>query len=162
MDIRPATRDDVEVLIEQLKDAPAAQHHIRERWGVQERDEGVFLLAHDEGIVGQTMVLRHSRYAEVVAADDPAEINGLHAFPRGRGVGTALVQAAEEVTAGWGRAVIGLAVELDNERARRLYERLGYQLWAGPRVIDRWTEKDADGVVVRSHADLCDYLFKRF
>jgi hypothetical protein len=24
------------------------------------------------------------------------------------------------------------------------------------------TEKDADGVVVRSHADTCDYLFKRF
>jgi GNAT superfamily N-acetyltransferase len=162
MEIRPATWDDVEQLIEQLGGSPAAQHHVRERWGVQERDEGVYLLAYDDGIVGQTMVLRHSRYPEVVAAVDPVEINALHAFVRGRGVGTALIKAAEDLAIGWGRAAIGLGVGPENEGARRLYERLGYELWSGPRVTDRWTEKDADGVVVRSHVDSCDYLFKRF
>ncbi|MFF0340788.1 GNAT family N-acetyltransferase [Kribbella sp. NPDC004875] len=163
MDIRPATRSDVDTLIESLAGAPAAQHHIRNRWAVQQRDEGLFLLARRDGeLVGQTMVLRRSKYDELRAAADPAEINALHAFVRGQGVGTALIREAEAIAAEWGRAAIGMGVGADNPAARRLYERLGYELWSGPRVIDRWTEQAADGTVVHSHADECDYLLKRF
>lgn len=44
---------------------------------------------------------------------------------RGRGIGTQLVQAAEECAQGQG--VIGLRVGIDNQGARRLYEKLGYE-----------------------------------
>jgi ribosomal protein S18 acetylase RimI-like enzyme len=43
-----------------------------------------------------------------------------------RGIGTALMAAAEELTCGRGFDAIVLGVEDWNPRARRLYERLGY------------------------------------
>lgn len=149
-------------MLDALAGEPAAQHHIRDRWGVQQRDDGLFLIADEDGeYVGQTMVLRQSKYAEVRAAADPAEINALHAFVPGKGVGTALIRAAEAIAVQWRRPAIGLGVGLDNSRARGLYERLGYVLWPEARVVDRWTEQAADGSVVCSHADECDYLLKR-
>jgi hypothetical protein len=42
-----------------------------------------------------------------------------------------------------------------------LYERLGYHPCDCVQVLDIWTEQDAEGNVVRSHADPCDYLLKR-
>ncbi len=56
----------------------------------------------------------------------PTELKNLNvrtAF-RGRGVGTALVAAAEERATGRGSLAIGVGI--DNPRARALYERLGY------------------------------------
>ncbi|WP_350276916.1 GNAT family N-acetyltransferase [Kribbella sp. HUAS MG21] len=143
---------------------PAAQHHIRARWDVQQNDDGVYLIAERDGeIVGQTILLRQSKYDEVRADADPAEINALHAYVQRQGVGTALIRAAEAIAENdWNRSAVGLGVALDNDRARALYERLGYVLWSGPRVVDHWTEQDADGTVVRIHSDPCDYLLKRF
>ncbi|TCC29204.1 GNAT family N-acetyltransferase [Kribbella sindirgiensis] len=147
-----------------LEGEPWAQHHIRARWDIQQSDGGVYLLARRDGeIVGQTILLRQSKYDEVRADADPAEINALHAEVPGQGVGTAIIRAAEAIAAGeWNRPAIGLAVELDNDRARALYERLGYEPWAGPRVLDHWTEQAADGTVVRTHNDPCEYLLKTF
>jgi GNAT superfamily N-acetyltransferase len=159
MDIGPATRAEVGQLIEAAE--PAAQHHLRARWRTQERGEGLFLLAHRGGdIVGHAMLLRRSRYAELRAAEDPVEINALHAYVRNQGIGTAIIRAAEAIAAGWNRPTIGLAVSPDNPKARRLYERLGYIQWDGPPVLDTWTEQDADGNVVRTHNDRCVYLLK--
>jgi RimJ/RimL family protein N-acetyltransferase len=160
--IRPATRADVDRLISTV-DGPAAQHHLRERWETQERGDGLFLLAHREGeVVGHTLLYKRSKYAEVRDAHDPAEINALHAYVRNQGIGTAIIRAAEAIVAEqWSRPVIGLAVGFGNHGARRLYERLGYRPWDGEPVIDRWTEQDADGNVVRSHADPCVYLLKQ-
>jgi GNAT superfamily N-acetyltransferase len=151
-------------MIGALAGQPAAQHHIRGRWGVQQNDDGVYLVAVRDGeIVGQTVLLRHSKYDEVCADADPAEINALHAYVPRQGVGTAIIRAAEAIAAGeWSRSAIGLAVGLDNEPARALYERLGYVPWSGPHVVDHWTEQDADGTVVREHSDSCEYLLKLF
>jgi GNAT superfamily N-acetyltransferase len=159
LDIRPATRPDVDRLLD-AGDSPARRAHLESRWAEQERGDATFLLAHGEGgIVGQTTELRSSKYAEVAAAHDPAEINGLHAFVQGAGVGSALIAAAEELARQWRRDSIGLAVGLDNSGATRLYGRLGYQP-ADLRVIDEWTELDADGTVLVAHRDPCDYLLK--
>jgi RimJ/RimL family protein N-acetyltransferase len=106
------------------------------------------------------MLLRRSRYPIVETAHNPAEINALHAYLPGQGIGTALIAAAEEHAREWRRTHIGLAVVPDNARARRLYERLGYHLWGPEQVIDEWTEKDADGNVTTIHRDRCDYLLK--
>jgi GNAT superfamily N-acetyltransferase len=159
MDIRPATQADVDQLIALAQ--PAAQHHHRARWQTQQRGDGLYLLAHRDGeVVGHTMLFKHSTYAEVRAAHDPVEINALHAYVPNQGVGTAIIRATEAIATSWSRPVIGLAVGLDNPGARRLYERLGYQPWDGATVIDTWTEQDAEGNIVRSHADPCDYLLK--
>ncbi|HWD82901.1 MAG TPA: GNAT family N-acetyltransferase [Kribbella sp.] len=162
MEIRPAVDADFERMIAEVAGQPAAQYHVRNRWVVQQQDEGLLLVAVEDGeFVGRTVVLRSSKYDEVRVAEDPVEINALHAFVRGKGIGTALIRVAEAVAIDWGRTAIGLGVALDNPRARGLYERLGYVLWSGPRVVDHWTEQAADGTVVRSYADECDYLLKR-
>ena len=46
---------------------------------------------------------------------------------RGRGIGTALMRAAEAFASGYGSAAAELGVEDTNRDARRLYERLGYR-----------------------------------
>jgi GNAT superfamily N-acetyltransferase len=161
MDIRPATSADVEQLIAGVAEYPAAQHHLRARWDTQECGDGLFLLAHRDGeIVGQTMLLRQSKYAEVRADADPVEINALSAVVFNQGIGTAIIRAAEAIAVDWNRSAIGLAVGADNPKARRLYERLDYRPWSGPPVIDEWTEQAANGTVVRAHADECDYFLK--
>ncbi|TCC66220.1 GNAT family N-acetyltransferase [Kribbella pittospori] len=161
MDIRPATPGDVEQLIAGVAEHPAAQHHLRARWDIQESGDGLFLLAHRDGeIVGQTMLLRESKYAEVRADADPAEINALSAVVFNQGIGTAIIRVAETIAGEWNKSAIGLAVGADNPNARRLYERLDYLPWSGPPVVDEWTEQAADGTVVRTHADECDYFLK--
>jgi ribosomal protein S18 acetylase RimI-like enzyme len=161
--VRPATRGDVDQLIA-AEDSAASRAHLRARWDQQSRGEALFLLAfRDDAVVGHTMLLRDSKYAEVRVAHEPAEINALAAYVRRTGVGTALIAAAEEISAGeWGRRTIGLAVRLDNPSARRLYERLGYRDWGRGAVFDEWSEQNEHGTVVRNHRDACAYLLKAF
>ena len=85
------------------------------------------------------MLFKNSKYAEVRAAHEVAEINALHAYVPKQGIGTAIIHAAETIAADWSRSAIGLAVGPDNHVARRLYERLGYQPWGAPgdRHLDR-------------------------
>jgi ribosomal protein S18 acetylase RimI-like enzyme len=161
LDIRPAEQHEIDRIIA-AEESPAAREHHRERWAQQIRGDAVYLFARRYGeVVGHAMLLRRSKYAEVQAGPDPAEINALHAYEQGRGIGTAIIAAAEDLAAAWGCSMIGLAVGLDNTGARRLYERLGYQEWDGRQVTDRWTEKDADGRILVTHQDPCGYLVKR-
>ena len=160
LDIRPAEQDEIDRIIA-AEESPASREHHRERWARQIHGDGVYLLARQNGeVVGHSMLFRRSKYSEVQAGPDPAEINALYASEQGRGIGTAIIAAAEDLATEWGCSMIGLAVGLDNAGARRLYERLGYQAWDGPQVIDRWTEKDADGSVLVTHRDPCVYLLK--
>jgi GNAT superfamily N-acetyltransferase len=160
LDIRPAEQDELDAIIA-AEASPASREHHRERWAQQLRGEAVYLLARENSeVVGHTMLLRHSRYPEVQAGPDPAEINALHAYEQGKGIGTAIIAAAEQLARDWGYSAIGLGVGPGNTGARRLYERLGYQEWDGPQVLDDWTEKDADGRVLVRHQDSCLYLLK--
>lgn len=79
---------------------------------------------------------------------------------RRRGVGTALIHAAEDLARGSGHDRIALAVGLDNRNARRLYEHLGYVDWGQGTVVVSWVERDHDGPPVRS-SEICDVLVKR-
>ncbi len=66
----------------------------------------------------------------------------LEPFAR-RGIGTAVIKRAEQIAIQAGRIFSEIAVGKDNEAARRLYERLGYQL-IGDRE-DRWIAHQPDG-----------------
>jgi GNAT superfamily N-acetyltransferase len=90
-----------------------------------------------------------------------AEINALDAWPQGEGIGTASILAAEREARLRSVPIAGLAVDITNDRARRLYERVGYAMWAHGLVIDRWTERGTDGQVLAEQADECFYLTKR-
>ena len=63
---------------------------------------------------------------------------------RGRGVGTALVNAVEAAAADRALTEVNLEVALENEDAVRLYERLGYNRLGEP-VMDRWEQHLDDG-----------------
>ena len=129
---------------------------------MHDRGEATYLLAWaGDQPCGRATVLHRSKYQRVrdVLGDFP-ELNGLEATPRGLGIGSRLVAAAEERATALGAARIGLAVEHGNADARRLYERLGYAEWERGDVVDRWLERDGAGKVLREHADPCSYLVK--
>lgn len=75
------------------------------------------------------------------------ELNGLTVWPptrQSRGTGTALVTAAEGLASDRGLRWIGLGVGVENDRAARLYHRLGY-VETGLRYLDRHHQVEVDG-----------------
>ena len=91
---------------------------------------------------------------------DCPEINGLVVWPesmRGRGVGSALIGAAESLARRRGRKRVGLGVETGNSRARSLYTHLGYS--PATSYIDCWSYSDLAGAE-HHHADACIFMTK--
>ncbi|MGW4486022.1 N-acetyltransferase family protein [Amycolatopsis sp. NPDC004368] len=78
---------------------------------------------------------------------------------RNRGVGRALVLAAEDRLAELGHRRGALAVRTDNTDAARLYRRLGYQDWGHGTVVCYAERLLADGRTV-SEAEVCHVLVK--
>jgi len=68
---------------------------------------------------------------------DLAGLGGMWVMPeaRGQGVGAALIDAALSWAAGHGCVSIELSVTVGNERARRLYERAGFQVTGERRAL---------------------------
>ena len=64
---------------------------------------------------------------------------------QGLGIATMLIGAGEQRVRARGLAFAALGVEDDNPRARRLYERLGYQ--ASGRQPASWQYEDDNGVL---------------
>lgn len=80
-----------------------------------------------------------------------AEIHRLYVAQdmHGRGVGRALLNFAEEkAKAEWGVKYLWLGVWEHNEKARRLYERQGYEK-CGEHAFDIGTERQTDWVMVK-------------
>lgn len=101
----------------------------------QERGESLYFVAwHDGAPVGS---------GEVVLAPR-RELRNLHVVDahRGRGIGTAIIHAAEEASRASGELSVG--VGLENPAARRLYERLGYRA-TGELTTTTYTYVDATG-----------------
>jgi GNAT superfamily N-acetyltransferase len=127
-----------------------------------EAGQAVYLLAWRDGeLAGRGTVLAASKYDAVrqLLGDFP-ELNALEADPVGQGTGTALIVCAEQTARASGAALIGMAVEVSNDGAWRLYQRLGYRDWGHGPVTDYWDETGPDGTVRKTHADPCYYLTK--
>jgi ribosomal protein S18 acetylase RimI-like enzyme len=106
----------------------------------------LILLAEVEGqVVGQIIVQLGTGHP---AVDDGAKTGYLHAFRvrpehRGAGVGSSLMQEAEDQLRQRGFSQVAIAAAKDNPRARQLYERLGFS-----RIADdpgEWTYTDDQG-----------------
>ncbi|GHK03015.1 GNAT family N-acetyltransferase [Streptomyces sp. NPDC003753] len=162
MEITICQAADVALLDRYIGSAGATSFHAR-RFARQEAGESTYLVAWTEGRpVGHAEVRWNGCAASEVRAARAGcpEINGLGVWPeelRSRGIGSALIRAAEDLARGRGRSVIGLGVAADNPRAAALYARLGYRPLTA--YVDRWSYEDADGVA-HECADPCTFLIK--
>jgi GNAT superfamily N-acetyltransferase len=138
-----------------------------DRLGFQERGLAVQLVAWaDERAVGKAMVVfpGHVEWSESAFRETCPEIRDLavsEAWTR-RGIGTALVRAAEEQVraAGFDRIGLGTGLEPSYGPARAMYERLGYRTAHGPFIASARLEDD-DGRAIPV-AGVCMYLVKAF
>jgi GNAT superfamily N-acetyltransferase len=94
------------------------------------------------------------------ALPDCVEINHLQVIEtsRGQGAGRALLLEAERAAIERGRPMIGIGVDDDNPRARRLYEHLGYRP-GGARYFADYRYDDPDGRELRA-VETGDFLVK--
>jgi ribosomal protein S18 acetylase RimI-like enzyme len=112
-------------------------------------------------VVGTGMLRAERRDAVVVERlGSLPEISNLQVHPdeRGRGHGTALVEAACALVAGQGGSRVGIGVADDNPDAARLYLRLGFAD-TGLAYADHYTWTDVEGVEHQA-ADDVRYLVR--
>ncbi|MDA3804201.1 GNAT family N-acetyltransferase [Clavibacter sp. CT19] len=115
---------------------PSGRGFARAMWALQEAGGSTLLVAWDgDRPVG-------SGQLDLRGAAPELRNLRVDAAERGRGVGTAIIRAAEERVAP-GRLTVG--VGLDNPRARALYERLGYR-GTGEVTTTTYAYVDDDGV----------------
>lgn len=161
VEIRPGSADDLTVLVTVLGE----RHWFTDRLARQQRGGGVLLVAWLEGRpVGEVFLdcepatePEVRRYLPGVPRLDHLEVPGPL---QGRGIGTALIHAAEATARQLGYERIALGVGLDNLKARRLYERLGYVDWGRGSVVGTWVEYPDDGPPV-TLSEVCGMLSKR-
>ena len=82
------------------------------------------------GLVGQLFVHLRSDRRELADGETSAYIYGFRVRPayQSKGIGTKLLEIAERDLIQRGYSIVNLNVGQDNQRARLLYERLGYRV----------------------------------
>jgi GNAT superfamily N-acetyltransferase len=112
-----------------------------------------FLVAELDGdIVGFGLLVfsRPETWPGAGTSDGLPAILDLHVAEsmRGRGIGTAMIQRMEEITASNGCTSLFLSVDpVENARAHALYARLGYRALQAEPYLDRWRFVDSEGMV---------------
>ena len=79
---------------------------------------------------------------------------------QGQGIGTRLIQKAEGIAKQKGFVYLGLAVNIENERAIKLYQKLGYQHSKFGTFKSSYSFKDPQGKRIRCY-EKCVYLVKK-
>jgi ribosomal protein S18 acetylase RimI-like enzyme len=115
------------------------QHVAEELKRVLFGDAEYIAVRNSEGRALAIGLIDHVRYEEA------SEIGQLSTDPafQGQGIGTILIEAAELRMHARGHKWSILGVEVENVRARKLYERLGYSFYA--EETDSWTAEDIHG-----------------
>lgn len=145
--IRPAGWADIPALAVVLG---AAEEYFTGRVARQEEGLGILLTAWSADLpVGNLYVWLEAAEEAPIRMFLPGVPLLMHAevLPthRNRGIGRALIQAAEDRLAGLGHARCALAVRTDNGEAARLYHRLGYRDWGHGTVACRAENLLPDG-----------------
>jgi ribosomal protein S18 acetylase RimI-like enzyme len=152
--IRECSEMDIDALDRFLPTRPPRQVHA-EHFALQEAGRWTYMVAWDDDAVPVGVgVIRWegwSDQAALAAFPDCPELTNLqvHEARRGSGVGTALIQAAEERVRARGFSRIGVGVADDNPKAAKLYARLGYAD-TGLRSESRYLYPDDSGCPARS------------
>jgi ribosomal protein S18 acetylase RimI-like enzyme len=138
LDIRPADEADLSLLVHALGQEVFLTKRVR--W--QRRGHGILLVAwRDKEPVGFVYLWLTRAEERELRRELPGVplLNRLHvtAAHRGVGIGTSLMREAERILAERGYRRVALGVGVDNLRARRLYERLGYRDWRLPPISGR-------------------------
>ena len=160
VEIRAVSDADLATLVAVLGE----RHWFADRLARHQRGGGVLLVAWlEDRPVGEVFLdCEPAKEAEVrrhlsgVPQLDHLEVPGPF---QGRGIGTALIGAAEAAARQLGHERVALGVGLDNPEARRLYERLGYGDWGQGTVVGTWVEYPDDGPPV-TLSEVCDMLVK--
>lgn len=161
--IRPLAGDEVELVERYLRDGPPDKH--RKRFAEQEQGRVVYLIAwHEQLPIGHALLKWGGTDAEPMVSmlRGCPDIEDLFVNPeyRASGVGSQLLDVAEELVREAGYSCIGLGVGIDNEVARELYESRGYryaglgEYTIGGRYIDRRGRE-------RIWKETCIYLTRR-
>lgn len=119
--IRPLSAAELELLADSISARPLEKH--RERLQQQTQGALLYLIAWEDGTATGHELLRWRGRLGYPQVED------LFVRPdrRDRGIGTSLLEAAEHEARRRGFERIGLGVAVDNEGARRLYTRCGYE-----------------------------------
>lgn len=99
----------------------------------------------DAGVIGQLFVHLRSDRRELADGETSAYIYGFRIRPayQSKGIGTKLLEIAENDLILKGYRIVNLNVGQDNNRARALYERLGYRVIGSD--PGRWSYYDQHG-----------------
>jgi len=148
--IRPMQADDVVPLAQSLgRPVEAIDHRWRE---LESGEREMFVAEMEGGPVGSVSINVHDEVPDLL------HLFALDVVPahQRRGIGTALIQRVEEEATRRGKPGVWLDVEIVNEDARRLYERLGYMV-EGDVVVNRYTAYPSGEKV----EEVCHRMFKR-
>jgi GNAT superfamily N-acetyltransferase len=161
LSIEPIRVEEADGVARRMPWRPASRHV--ERAIGQRTGRAVYLLAWEEGApVGHSFVKWPGELTSRQARTEGCvEVEDLYVVPeaRERGIGGALLEASEACARRAGYTRIGLAVALENDRARRLYAHHGYRD-AGHGVFTlRWTSLDDEGLE-QTWREQCTYLVK--
>ncbi len=113
----------------------------------QERGEGLYLIAWiDERPVGHLLLKWGDSPLSPESSLWPTLSDiSVHLNYRSRGIGSQLMEHAEQIAARRGCRQVWLSVALDNPRARALYERRGYRQTSLDTHVSRWPYLDEHG-----------------
>lgn len=147
MQIRPCSADDLARLRTRWP-SPGSDVH-GAHFTAQQNGTATYLVAwRGSSPLGSGMVQWGGGMGADAASAHPGciEIHHLQVRPqeRGKGVGSALIAAAEELIRSRGHTTVGIGVAADNPDAARLYRRLGYEP-TGIRDSTSYTWIDAGG-----------------
>tara|TARA_B100001013_G_C24387107_1_gene354509 strand:+ start:116 stop:631 length:516 start_codon:yes stop_codon:yes gene_type:complete len=164
VEIRPLIENELGIVEKLLNfDWGNLQKHAK-RLKMQQRDELVYLIAWVEGQTVGHAVLEwagkvHAALACKVRNCPNIDDLFVHSEHRSNGVGSQLLDRAQNKAVQRRYGCIGLGVAVDNHRARRLYKCLGYSETGVGEYIDRWQYTDRDGRR-RWRQESCNYLVK--
>ncbi|MCH8062578.1 MAG: GNAT family N-acetyltransferase [Chloroflexi bacterium] len=162
--IRPIAAEDLAIVEERIAFDWAAPEKHSERFTRQEKGEAVYLVAWNGNLpVGHLLLKWRGTADDPLAPDieDCPDLEDLFVIPdyRSNGIGTRLLECAEQTAVERGNTRIGLGVGVDNPRARRFYLRLGYRETGTGRYETGGVYIDRDGSE-RSWTEVCVYLTK--
>lgn len=125
LDVLAALLDAYRQFYQQQSDLEAARHFLSQRFGLGDS----FILVSEDAVGNINGFVQLYPGLSTVGLNARWTLNDLYVAPegRGQGAGRALMQAAADLARDHGVARLILMTQVENERAQRLYESLGWQ-----------------------------------